>query len=75
MDISTQQNFSAMADDSRRLATEHNRYSTLLEAIQKKPFPTVEDDVEAVRLKKMKLRLKDQMEAQAHGRPTPMSVS
>ena len=75
MDISTQQNFSAMPDDSRHLATEHHRYSTLLEAIQKKPFPTVDDDVEAVRLKKMKLRLKDQMEAQAHCRPTPMSVS
>ncbi len=75
MDFSTQQDFRAMADDSRRLAAEHHRYSTLLEAIQKKPFPTVEDEVEAMRIKKMKLRLKDQMEALTHGRPSSMSVA
>lgn len=64
-----------MGVDTRRLAEQHRQYSTQLEAILSKPYPTEEDEIEAVRLKKMKLRLKDQMEASAHLTRAPLSVA
>ena len=63
MEISLHQDFRAMYSDPRRMAEEHHIYSAQLEAILAKPYPTEEDRLEAARLKKMKLRVKDRMAA------------
>ena len=49
-------------DEYRRLAFEHNQYAQRLEALVQKRFLSDEEKIEEVRLKKLKLRLKDQME-------------
>ena len=67
MEVSTQQDFRAVRDDSSRMAAEHHTYSLQLEAILAKPYLTEEEKLEAARLKKMKLRLKDRMEALLRG--------
>ena len=45
----------------RRLANEHAVLKAQVEAIETKEHLTLEDEVEESRLKKLKLRLKDQM--------------
>jgi len=45
----------------RSLAEKHAQYHKLLEQLEAKPRLTVEDEAEEQRLKKQKLRLKDQM--------------
>ena len=45
----------------RRLADEHAAYKRLLDAIESKGHLTLDDEAEENRLKKLKLRLKDQM--------------
>jgi len=45
----------------QRLLDAHARYAAELEQLTHKPFLTDEEKVEEVRLKKLKLRLKDQM--------------
>jgi uncharacterized protein YdcH (DUF465 family) len=47
----------------KRLAQEHAEYSQRLEIISQKPYPSEDDKIEEVRLKKLKLRLKDQMQS------------
>jgi uncharacterized protein YdcH (DUF465 family) len=47
----------------RRLADEHAAYHVQLEALEAKPYLTPEEELEEHRLKKVKLRLKDQMNA------------
>ena len=47
----------------RRLAQEHNQYSQRLHSLIEKRYLTEEEKLEEVRLKKLKLRLKDQMES------------
>lgn len=46
----------------RRLAEEHSRCEFQLEQILKQPYLNSEDLAQEVTLKKMKLRLKDEME-------------
>ena len=46
----------------RRLAEEHSQYSQRLDALVTKKYLSEEEKLEEVRLKKLKLRLKDQME-------------
>ena len=46
----------------RRLREEHIRYASQLDQLTSKTFLTEEEKVEEVRLKKLKLRVKDQME-------------
>jgi uncharacterized protein YdcH (DUF465 family) len=46
----------------RRLAEEHSRCESQLEQIIMHPYHSSEDLVEETRLKKLKLRLKDEME-------------
>ena len=47
----------------QRLYEEHGRYATELDRLEAKAFLTEEEKVEEVRLKKLKLHLKDQMAA------------
>ena len=54
-----------MATDQqfRDLAAEHAQFHKELEVIEAKEHLTLEDEAEEVRLKKQKLRLKDEMNA------------
>ena len=53
-----------MADNPeyRRLREEHTQYASQLNLLATKNFLTEEEKLEEVRLKKLKLRVKDQME-------------
>jgi uncharacterized protein YdcH (DUF465 family) len=46
----------------RRLATQHCEYKKQIEALASKPYLTPEQQLEESRIKKLKLRLKDQMQ-------------
>ena len=54
-----------MATDQqfRTLAEEHAQFHKQLETIEAKEHLTLEDEAEEIRLKKQKLRLKDEMNA------------
>jgi len=49
-------------EEFRRLAQEHTHYAQRLEGLIQKRFLTDDEKLEEIRLKKQKLRLKDQME-------------
>jgi uncharacterized protein YdcH (DUF465 family) len=51
----------ATNEEFRSLAEKHASYHSELEQIESKSHMTLEDEVEEQRLKKQKLRLKDQM--------------
>ena len=51
----------ATSEEFRQLAARHAEYDRLLDAIEAKPHVTPEDEVEEHRIKKLKLRVKDQM--------------
>ena len=53
----------ASSEEFRRLAEEHQGYAQRLESLTGKKFLSEEEKVEEVRLKKLKLRLKDEMES------------
>ncbi len=65
MELNTQEELKAhlMATDEqyRALANQHHDYDIRLEALEAMSHPTEADQLEEVRLKKLKLRLKDQM--------------
>jgi uncharacterized protein YdcH (DUF465 family) len=46
----------------QRLREEHARYKNQLNQLSSKPYLSIEEQAEEVRLKKLKLRVKDQME-------------
>jgi uncharacterized protein YdcH (DUF465 family) len=48
-------------EEFRRLVQEHSQFSQRLESLTQKRYLTEDEKVEEVRLKKLKLRLKDQM--------------
>ncbi len=50
-----------------RLMNEHHRYSLRLEELMAKPYLSVEEQMEEVRLKKLKLHAKDLISALEHG--------
>jgi hypothetical protein len=52
----------ASHDEFRRLAQEHTQYSLRLNSLIEKQYLSEDEKVEEVRLKKLKLRLKDQMQ-------------
>jgi uncharacterized protein len=47
----------------QRLVQEHSQYSQRLESLTEKRYLTEDEKLEEVRLKKLKLRLKDQMQS------------
>jgi uncharacterized protein len=53
----------ATNSEFQRLASQHSEYASKLEALEALPHLTSEQELEETRLKKLKLRLKDQMEA------------
>src|ERR1017187_3250038 len=53
----------ASSEEFRSLAGQHAQYHKQLEELEAKPRLTEQEQVEEVRLKKIKLRLKDQMNA------------
>ena len=53
----------ASNESFRKLLEEHSQYSQRLEALITKKYLSEEEKLEEVRLKKLKLRLKDQMES------------
>ena len=46
----------------QRLREEHTRYASQLEQLTNKPYLSEPEKLEEIRLKKLKLRVKDQME-------------
>jgi len=53
----------ATNEEFQRLSSQHTEYAQKLDALEALPYLTLEEQMEETRLKKMKLRLKDQMEA------------
>ena len=53
-------------DQFQRLVQEHSQYSQRLESLTEKRYLTEDEKLEEVRLKKLKLRLKDQMQTLEH---------
>ena len=51
----------ATSEEFRQLVAQHAEYKRQVEAIEAKPHLTTEDEIEEHRIKKLKLRLKDQM--------------
>lgn len=52
----------ANSEEFRKLAQEHKQYAQRLDSLIQKKYLSEDEKVEEVRLKKLKLRLKDQME-------------
>ncbi len=57
---------SELSAEIARLLTEHQRYSLRLNELVTKPYLSVEEQMEEVRLKKLKLHAKDLMSAIQH---------
>ena len=53
----------ATNEEFRQLATQHSQYAHQLDELESHPHLTDQEQMEETRLKKMKLHLKDQMEA------------
>ena len=49
-------------EEFRRLVQEHSQYAQRLDSLVQKRYLSEEEKLEEVRLKKLKLRLKDEME-------------
>ena len=53
----------ATNEEFRQLASQHSEYARQLDSLETLPHLTYDQELEETRLKKLKLRLKDQMEA------------
>ena len=53
----------ASNEEFRRLHSEHSQYAQQLDSLIHKKYLSEDEKIEEVRLKKLKLRLKDQMES------------
>ena len=56
----------ASDEEIRKLAHEHSQYSQRLDLLSEKRFLSEDEKLEEVRLKKLKLRLKDQITVLEH---------
>jgi len=56
------QHLTATNEEFRKLADQHHSYDDQLKKLEAKTYLNDEEKVEEVRLKKLKLRLKDEME-------------
>ena len=65
----------ASSDSFRKLATEHSQYAQRLETLANKPYLSEEEKLEEVRLKKLKLKLKDEMSNLEHSFSKPHQVA
>jgi uncharacterized protein len=64
----------ATSEEFRQLASQHSEFARQLDDLESLPHLTEEQQLEETRLKKLKLRLKDQMEGMVlHNRPQPVS--
>ncbi len=63
MNVPVRDQLMASNEEFRKLADEHRDYSQRLESLLSKKYLSEEEKVEEVRLKKLKLRLKDEMES------------
>ena len=63
MATSLREELLASHEEFRRLAQEHSQYCQRLEILIQKRYLSEEEKIEEVKLKKLKLRLKDQMES------------
>jgi hypothetical protein len=50
-----------LSEEINRLHTEHHRYAQRLEELLQKPYLSDEEEIEVAKLKKLKLRIKDQI--------------
>jgi uncharacterized protein YdcH (DUF465 family) len=53
----------ATNEEYRKLASQHSEFAKKLDVLESLPHLTQDEELEETRLKKLKLRLKDQMEA------------
>jgi hypothetical protein len=60
------------SEEIRRLEEQHRHYSEKLEALLQKPWLSDDEQLEEVRLKKLKLHIKDQL---VHVRSQPRAFS
>lgn len=56
----------SLSEELHRLHAEHGRYAQRLEELVQKPYLSVEEQLEEVRLKKLKLHAKDLIYALEH---------
>ena len=75
MDTQVKDQLMASDETYRRLAQEHQQYAQKLESLVTKRFLSDEEQLEETRLKKLKLRTKDQMEQIAGQRSQPHQVA
>ena len=62
MDTPARDQLLASNDEFRKLAQEHAQYAQRLDSLTTKKYLSEDEELEEIRLKKLKLRLKDQME-------------
>jgi uncharacterized protein YdcH (DUF465 family) len=62
MAASLREELLASHEEFRRLAQEHSQFCQRLEGLLQKRYLSEDEKLEEVRLKKLKLRIKDQME-------------
>lgn len=61
MDLSQKDQALASSEHLRKLAQEHTQYSQRLDSLVSKRYLSEEEKLEEVRLKKLKLKLKDEI--------------
>jgi len=66
MELSQKDQTLASSENLRKLAHEHSQYAQRLETLSQKRYLSEEEKLEEVRLKKLKLKLKDEMASLGH---------